>query len=76
MEITRIIKEAINFYKNDPVKNCTLYKSVGCSHIDSFLCDFPECIMYKEHWNSIERYFKIKNIIKKGLKNNSPFNII
>jgi len=57
----------IIFSKNDPVENCTLYKSIGCSHIDSYLCDFPNCSMYKKHWNDIERYFKIKKI-KKDIK--------
>lgn len=28
---------------NDPVKHCPVYKEIGCSHVDGYLCDFPDC---------------------------------
>lgn len=28
---------------NDPVKHCEVYKSIGCSHVDGFLCDMDTC---------------------------------
>lgn len=31
--------------KNDPVKNCDLYKDSGCAHVDGPLCDYPNCLM-------------------------------
>lgn len=34
---------------NDPVKHCALYKERGCSHVDGYLCDYPDCSMLKEH---------------------------
>lgn len=39
----------MKFIKNDPVRNCKLYKDKGCSHIDGILCDFPNCSMNKEY---------------------------
>lgn len=32
-------------YQNDPIKKCQLYLNEGCSHVDGYLCDFPECSM-------------------------------
>lgn len=31
--------------RNDPVKNCELYKDKCCAHVDGMLCDFPGCSM-------------------------------
>ena len=36
----------------DPVKNCGFYKSLGCSHVDGPLCDFPLCSMFKEWYKN------------------------
>lgn len=41
----KFIKKLIQINKNDPVKKCNLYKDIKCSHIDGFLCDFPQCTM-------------------------------
>jgi hypothetical protein len=42
--------------KHDPVYSCELYNSAdGCVHVDSFLCDFPNCEMlatYKQKQES------------------------
>ena len=32
----------------DPVRSCNIYKTIGCSHVDGFLCDFPNCNILKE----------------------------
>jgi hypothetical protein len=40
--------------ENDPVYSCILYKDKGCSHVDGYLCDFPQCDMNAE-------YIKTKN---------------
>lgn len=42
---------------NNPVKHCQVYKQLGCSHVDGFLCDYPDCSMLKEH-------FSLQNKIK------------
>lgn len=42
----------------DPVKNCGFYKSLGCSHVDGPLCDFPRCSMFKE-WYKNQRHEEI-----------------
>ena len=33
---------------NDPVIHCDLYKEKGCSHVDGYLCDYPNCTMNYE----------------------------
>ncbi len=35
--------DAIFGRKDDPVKNCDVYKKEGCSHVDGFLCDMKTC---------------------------------
>jgi hypothetical protein len=37
--------------KSDPVYYCDMYKDLRCSHVDGFLCDFPECSMLKDYNN-------------------------
>lgn len=32
-------------HQNDPLKKCQLFKDLGCSHVDGYLCDFPKCSM-------------------------------
>jgi hypothetical protein len=32
---------------NDPVKGCDVYKDIGCTHVDGFLCDYPNCSILK-----------------------------
>lgn len=27
----------------DPVKHCEVYRKIGCSHIDGYLCNYPDC---------------------------------
>lgn len=34
---------------NDPCKSCSLYKEIGCTHVDGFMCDFPSCEMLVEY---------------------------
>lgn len=39
----------------DPVKGCDLYKEKGCSHVDGYLCDYPDCSMLKEYKSKKEK---------------------
>ena len=34
---------------NDPVKGCAVYRNIGCSHVDGFLCDYPNCSIMKDY---------------------------
>ena len=45
----KFIKYLIFIFKNDPVYYCSLYRDFGCSHVDGYLCDFPDCTMNKEY---------------------------
>lgn len=29
--------------KNDPVRHCNVYKTVGCAHVDGMLCNMKTC---------------------------------
>lgn len=44
-----MIESVIKFFKfrppPDPVKQCHVYNTVGCVHVDGPLCDFPTCKM-------------------------------
>lgn len=48
----------------DPVTGCQLYKDLGCSHVDGFLCDYPNCSMNNEHilQNNCHHPHQIKKI--------------
>ena len=36
---------------SDPVKNCPVYKSLGCAHVDGYLCDYPNCSIVEKYLN-------------------------
>lgn len=33
----------------DPVYGCEVHKEIGCSHVDGYLCDFPDCDILKNY---------------------------
>lgn len=37
----------------DPVKHCQVYKESGCSHVDGYLCGYPDCSIL-EHWKQLK----------------------
>lgn len=36
------------FKSSDPCKSCEVYKQIGCSHVDGYLCDFPSCSILED----------------------------
>ncbi len=56
---------------NDPVKGCPIYKNEGCSHVDGYLCDYPNCDMMQAYMLKPMSTEDKKNLIKEllGLKN-------
>jgi hypothetical protein len=34
---------------NDPVRGCDVYKNIGCTHVDGYLCDYPSCSILKDY---------------------------
>lgn len=28
---------------NDPVRACVVYRTIGCAHVDGFLCNMADC---------------------------------
>lgn len=51
-KLFRELSKLVETHKNDPVKNCTVYRDKGCSHVDGPLCDFPNCILLKKYEKS------------------------
>lgn len=40
------VEEAEKFRKmrdGDPVKHCEVYREIGCTHVDGYLCDMETC---------------------------------
>ena len=41
--LDRIIDIFSKYKENDPVKNCNVYKTAGCAHVDGLLCNMETC---------------------------------
>ena len=56
---------------DDPVKGCPVYKNEGCSHVDGYLCDYPDCHIMKAYMMKPMSTEDKKNLIKEllGVKN-------
>ena len=39
---------------DDPVKGCPVYKNEGCSHVDGYLCDYPDCDIMKKYMKNTD----------------------
>jgi len=50
MNIFKRIYELMN--RNDPVKCCEIYKTIGCSHVDGLICDMKTCKELKQWRNN------------------------
>ena len=42
-DVQRIIENLENSLRNDPVKRCEVYRGIGCTHVDGYLCDMETC---------------------------------
>jgi hypothetical protein len=47
--LKNLIKKLKGIRENDPIYNCQVYNTVGCSHVDGLLCDMETCNILKEH---------------------------
>lgn len=54
---------------NDPIYNCEVYKSEGCSHVDGFLCDMKTCDIRVNHHDKLADIEKIREMISNELYN-------
>jgi hypothetical protein len=58
-EIDRLCMEAIRksgkvidkgrFVGKDPVRHCAVYKEIGCSHVDGYLCNMSDCSILRDY---------------------------
>ena len=40
------------YYKGkDPVRHCEVYKEIGCSHVDGYLCNMSDCSIRRGYRN-------------------------
>jgi hypothetical protein len=39
----KIIELLFHGSKDDPVRHCKVYKTVGCAHVDGMLCNMKTC---------------------------------
>lgn len=39
----KIIELLFPWSKDDPVRHCKVYKTVGCAHVDGMLCNMKTC---------------------------------
>lgn len=38
------------YYKGkDPVRHCAVYKEIGCSHVDGYLCNMSDCSIRRDY---------------------------
>ena len=56
MKLGKILKLLKSIKDDDPLYSCMVYKDLGCSHIDGFLCDFPDCSMNKKYLLELEMF--------------------
>lgn len=67
-----MIRSIIRYFKYqptpDPVKHCKVYKTVGCNHVDGFLCDVRTCnitVELKVSSNSIDEMKPYRDVVGK-----------
>lgn len=53
---------------DDPVKGCPVYKNEGCSHIDGYLCDYPDCDIMKKYMKNADDEDRVIDAARKGLE--------
>ena len=56
MKLKKILRLLKDMKNDDPLYSCRVFKDLGCSHIDGFLCDFPNCSMNKKYLNELEMF--------------------
>ena len=47
--IDKIKERFYRWINSDPVKNCPVFKEEGCAFVDGFLCNYPNCEIYRDY---------------------------
>ena len=42
-KVQRLIEILENSLLSDPVRYCEVYRDIGCTHVDGYLCDMRTC---------------------------------
>lgn len=64
----KFIKKLISYFKVDqfdPVRNCKVYKTIGCCHVDGFLCDMRTCEKSHTVWISPKSIINVDGLTNK-----------
>lgn len=40
----------------DPVRHCTVYRTVGCAHIDGYLCHMKTCEILRDYLEDPKKF--------------------
>ena len=59
-DVKRLIENLEKAIMSDPVRYCEVYRDIGCTHVDGYLCDMETC--------DIRRKF----LLKKNLESLNP----
>lgn len=50
-KVQRLSEILENSLRNDPVKRCEVYRGIGCTHVDGYLCDMNTCDIRQKFLN-------------------------
>ena len=42
-DVQRLIENLEKAIMSDPVRYCEVYRDIGCTHVDGYLCDMETC---------------------------------
>lgn len=68
------IKINTDFLK-DPLFGCEYQIDIGCAHVDSYLCDYPNCSMLKDYLKEKNKTINRRKKINKLLNGNRTSSI-
>jgi hypothetical protein len=50
-DVNRLIENLEKALRKDPVKHCEVYRGIGCTHVDGYLCDMRTCDIRQKFLN-------------------------
>lgn len=72
-KVMETLKDYLKSFKEttrDPVKHCLVFKSVGCAHVDGFLCNMQTCkdtVVLEITPNGTR---KVEQVVEQGVEQN------
>lgn len=50
-DVQRLIENLEKAIMSDPVRYCEVYRDIGCTHVDGYLCDMNTCDIRQKFLN-------------------------